>query len=325
VNIVASKKFSKNLESLDVDMDSSQMKVFRSILMAAGDAGKPVKYGEIAGNLETLVGKKYTKAYIYRQLSDLVESEFITVDTIHSPRTYTINEASVEKALNTKRQDKLSDTLTKKQDVTTKLNHLKSVKSQELAIMLHHQLVGHSIIDKSVVIEGIENVRSTIIREFAEGAKEGDLIRVLAHMSTIEDGLGPSGMTELRLIESCFRGVRVRGLLTPSSQQGNDLGKMASYLTPIVDAFSQVTKTGNLEARFTREPTNTYRIVSLNEDKMLLYLTHGAESNVAALIHRRDNPGIVDDAIKTFDRLFEEGIDFVRILDQMVQRTKQTS
>ena len=48
---------------------------------------------------------------------------------------------------------------------------------------------------------------------------------------------------------------------------------------------------------------------------MLLYLTHGSESNLAALIHRKDNPGLVDDAIRTFDGLFEEGIDFVRILE----------
>jgi hypothetical protein len=175
------------------------------------------------------------------------------------------------------------------------------------------------------MIQGIENVRSTIIREIGEEAKEGDLIRVLAHMSTIDDGLGPSGLAELKLIEACFRGVRVRGLLTPSEQGKNDMGKMASHIAPIVDAFSQVAKTGNLEARFTRAPVNTYRIVSLNEDKMLLYLTHGAESNVAALVHRRDNPGLVDDAIKTFDGLFEDGIDFVQILDQMAQRAKQTT
>lgn len=317
---MASKKFQRNLERLDVDIDSSQMQVFRSILAAAGGTGKPVKYGEIVDSLESLAGKKYTKAYIYRRLNDLAERDFIVVDTIHTPRTYTINESNVEKALNTMRQDKLSETLTKKQNLTSKLNHLKSVKSQELAIMLHHQLVGHSAIDKSIVIEGIENVRSTIIREFADGAKEGDLVRVLAHMSTIEDGLGPSGVTELKLIESCFRGVKVWGLLTPSGQESTDLNMMAGHIAPIIEAFSQVAKTGNLEARFSREPINTYRIVTLNEDKMLLYLTHGSESNVAALVHRRDNPGLVDDAIKTFDKLFETGIDFVQILNQMARR-----
>ena len=316
---MASKKFQKNLEKLDVDMDSSQMQVFRSILMAAGGTGKLVKYGEIAKSLESIAGKEYTKAYIYRRLNDLVESGFIIVDTIHTPRTYTIHETSVSGALEIKRQDKLSESLAERQDLTTKIKHLKTVKSQELAILLHHQLSGQSSIDKSEIIEGIENVRSTIIREFAEVAKEGDLIRVLAHMSTLEDGLGPSGVTELRLIESCFKGVKVWGLLTPSGKESIDLNMMADHVVPIIDAFTQVAKTGNLEAKFSREPNKTYRIVTLNEDKMLLYLTHASESNLAALIHRKDNPGLIDDAIKTFDRLFDDGIDFVQILKQMAQ------
>jgi len=320
---VAGKKFQNNLERLGIDMTSSHMQVFQAILMAAGGTDKPAKYGNISSSLELVTGKKYTKAYIYRRLHDLEESGFVSVDTIHTPRTYTINEGVVAEALEAKRQDKLSESLTKRQELTTRLNRLKSVRAQQLALMLHHQLAGQSIIDKSVMIEGIENVRSTIIREIGDVAKEGDLIRVLAHMSTLEDGLGPSGVTELKLLETCFRGVRVRGLLTPSGQESNHLRTMALHVAPIVDAFSQVMKTGNLEARFTREPIKTYRIVSLNEDKMLLYLTHGVESNVAALIHRRDNPGLVDDAIKTFDRLFEDGFDFIQVLDQMTRREKE--
>ncbi len=313
---MVTKKFSTNLARLGVDMDSSQMQVFRAILMSAGGTGKPVNYGEVVTGLESIADKKFTKAYIYRQLKFLEDIGFIIADTIHTPRTYTITESNVEKALEARRKEKLSEILIKRQELTTKLNHLKSVKSQGLAIMLHNQLAGQSSIEGSVMIEGQENVRSTIIREFAEGAKEGGLIRVLAHMFTIADGLGPSGVTELKLIETCFRGVKVRGLLTPSGQENSDLNLMADHIVPIVDAFAEVAKTGNLEAKFTREPINTYRMVSLNEDKMLLYLTHGSESNVAALIQRRDNPGLIDDAIKTFDKLFETGIDFVQILKQ---------
>ncbi len=322
---MASKKVQNNLDMLGIDMTSSQMQVFQAILAAAGGIGKPANYGEISSSLESVAGKKYTKAYIYRRLHDLEDDGFISADTIHSPRTYTITESTVAKALEAKRNDKLSESLARRQELTTQLNRLRTVRTQQLAILLHHNLAGQSTIDKSTMIEGIENVRSTIIREIGDDAKEGDLIRVLAHMKTLQEGLGPSGVTELKLIETCARGVRVRGLLTPSSQGSNDLGKMASHIAPIVDAFSQVAKTGNLEAKFTREPINTYRIVSLNEDKMILYLTHGAESNVAALVHRKDNPGLVDDAIKTFDKLFDEGIDFIRILEQMTRRNKQTA
>ncbi len=317
---MASKRIQNNLDRLGIDMTSSQMQVFRAVLMAAGGPSKPAIYVDIAKSLESVVGRKFTKAYIYRRLQNLEESRFISVDTIHSPRTYTITESGVADALDTRRREKLSEYLTKKQELIERLDQLQSFRAQQLAIMLHHELVGQSSTEKSVMIQGIENVRSTIIREFAETAKKGDLIRALAHVSTVADGLGPSGITELKLIESGLRGVKVRGLLTPIGPESNDVKLMAEHMGPILDTFTQVAKTGNLEARLLREPVNTYRIVSLNKDKMLLYLTHGAESNLAALIHRKDNPGLIDDAIKTFDKLFETGVDFTLVLEQMTQR-----
>lgn len=283
-----------------------------------------MKYGEISSSLESITEKKYTKAYIYRRLNDLEENRFIIIETIHTPRTYTITDSSVAKALEAKRQDKLSVNLIKKQDLTTKLNRLKAVKSQELALMLHNQLAGVSSIEGSIMIEGIENVRSTILREFAEGAKEGDLVRVLSHASTLADGLGPGGVTELRLLQGGFRGVKVQGLVTPTGKDNLDLNLMASHLSSMIDVFEQAAKTGNIQIRISRQPINTYRIVSLNEDKMLLYLTHAKESDVAALIHRKDNPGLIDDALKTFDELWGTSIDVLELVKQMLQKGQES-
>ncbi|TET09162.1 MAG: hypothetical protein E3J86_08970 [Candidatus Thorarchaeota archaeon] len=319
------KKIQQQFDTLRVDMNSSHMQVFQAILTAAGGPDKPVSYGEIAKNLESLFDKKYTKAYIYRRLNDLVEDGFIIVDTILTPRTYSFSETSVKNALETKRKEEHSSRLTKQEELTTKLNRLKAAKSQDLVLMLHNQLVGISSIEGSVMIEGIENVRSTIIREFADGAKEGDLVRVLGHSSTLAEGLEPGGVTELKLMQSGFRGVKVKGLMTPTGQDTLDLNLMIRHVGPMVEVFKEVIKTGNIELRFTREPIDTYRIVSLNEDKMLLYLTHAKESDMAALIHRKDNPGLVDDALRTFDELWETGIDVLEIVKQMLLVKEQES
>ncbi|MHA2158178.1 MAG: hypothetical protein ACXABE_04730, partial [Candidatus Thorarchaeota archaeon] len=242
---MSSDRFQSDFEKLGVDMNSSQMQVFRAVLIAAGGTGKSVKYDEIAKCLESIVDKKFTKAYIYRRLNDLEKDLFISVDTINSPRTYSVTESSIAKALDAKRLKKLSESLTKREDITTKLNRLKSIHGQGLAIMLHKQLAGTSSIGESGVIEGVENVRSTIIREFADGAKEGDTVRVLGHTSTLADGLGPGGVTELRLIQSGFRGVKVLGLLTPLEKDSLDLNFMASHLTTMMETFEQAVKTGN--------------------------------------------------------------------------------
>ncbi len=318
------KKIQQQFDTLGVDMNSSHMHVFRAILTAAGGPDKPVSYREIANNLESLFDKKYTKAYIYRRLNELEEDGFIIIDTIRTPRTYSISETSVKNALEMKRKKEHSSRLTNREELTTKLNRLKATNSQDLVLMLHNQLVGFSSIEGSVMIEGIENVRSTIIREFADDAKEGDFVRVLGHTSTLAEGLGPGGVTELKLMQSGFRGVKVKGLMTPTGQDTLDLDLMARHLGPMIEVFEQVIKTGNIELRFTREPIDTYRIVSLNEDKMLLYLTHAKESDMAALIHRKDNPGLVDDALRTFDELWETGIDVLELVKQMLLKDQKS-
>lgn len=317
---MSNKKYLSDLEKLGVDMNTSEMQVFRAVLFAAEGTGKPVKFEKISTSLESIVNKKFTKAYIYRQLNNLEENGFIVVDSINTPRTYTIVESNIAKALETKRQGKLSEKLTKRQEITTILNRLKSVKSDELAIMLHKQLAGTSSVGESGVIEGVENVRSTIIREFADEAKKGDLVRVLGHASTMAEGLGPGGVTELRLLQSGFRGVKVLGLLTPIGQGQTELDLMTSHISPMVEVFQQAIETGNIQLRISREPIKTYRMVSFNEDKMLLYLTHAKESDMAALVYREDNPGLIDDAIRTFDELWKTSIDMLDVLKQALQK-----
>ncbi|NHI89887.1 MAG: transcriptional regulator [Candidatus Thorarchaeota archaeon] len=315
-----SKKVKSDLELLGIDLSASQMQTFQAVLYAAGSTRKAVEYDQIAEHLETQAGKKFTKAYVYRQLRDLEEIGLIKTDTIARPRNYSITESSVAKALESQRLKKISEYLTLRQDLTTNLNRLRATNPQDLAIMLHRTLVGSSSVGKSGVIEGVENVRHTIIREFADEAKEGDTVRILAHSSTIVDGLGPPGVTEFKILETGFRGVKVMGLLTPIGQDSANPNLMAGFLTPMIDIFDQVSKTGNIQLKISQEPANTYRMVSLNESKMLLYLTHAKESDMAALVHHEDNPGLIDDAIRTFDTLWETGVDVLDIVKQMLHK-----
>jgi hypothetical protein len=324
VNTVAIKKLQTNLEKLGIDMGSSEMQVFRAVLMAAGGVEKPVNYHEIATSLESIANRKYTKAYIYRRLNSLEEDGFLIADTIHSPRTYSISESNVTKALDSRRKEMLAGNLTKRQDLTTRIHRLKSIKSQDLALILHKQLAGVSGIDDSLLIEGVENVRSTIIREFADGANEGDVVRVLGHASTLAEGLGPGGVTELRVMQAGFRGVKVLGLLTSAGSETFDVDLMVKHLVPLADVFEKAASTGNIQLRLSREPINTYRIVSLNENKMLLYLTHAKESDVAALVHRKDNPGLLDDAFRTFEKIWENSVDILEIVAKTAQKEQLT-
>ena len=318
---MASTELWEFLEKLGIDMNSGEMQVFTAILKAAGETEKPVGYSDVVAALESMTKKTFTKAYIYRQLKSLDESKFIKIRNTN-PRTYLVEHDRLREALESRMETEETVSIQRKQEIELTYKQLGAIKSQELVLMLHKQLTGNQKSSDSGVIEGVENVRSTIIREFADGAQEGDLVRVLGHASTLAEGLGPGGVTELRLIQSGFRGVKVKGLLTPIEDEEMNLNLMVGHLTTLVEPFEKAARTGNIGLKFSREPINTYRMLTLNEEKMLLYLTHAKESDMAALVHREDNPGLIDDAIRTFEELWKTGIDVLDLVQQMLQKQR---
>ncbi len=309
----------RNLQQLGIDVDSSQIMVLKGLMAAAGGPSKFVTYKEIAAHLEKLEKKKYTKAYIYRRLSDLENEGFIVVDTIRHPRQFSISEAGIVKALEEKRKKMLSETQTKRQEVTTKQKLLTTTNPENVAMVLYNQLAGLDSIKGSVVIEGIESVRNTVVREFGEAAKPGDEIRVIVPASVLDAGLKKSGMAEMSLMARAMDGVKIIGLVMPiEGKQSRTTELILNYIENVGEAFVNLASTGNIILRIAKESSQTYRMVSLNSDKMLLYLTHAVESDMAALIQRKDNPGLIDDAVKTFDTIFDEAIDIMDIVKQVL-------
>lgn len=315
-------KSAEILSKLGVDMNSGQMMVFKAIITAAGGLSKSVTYKEVVQTIKKETDKEYSKAYIYRQLSSLEEDGFIVIDAVQHPQQYSISESALSNALKRKGQNTISQLLSKREEITKQLSLLEIANPEEIAITVYNNLVGIASFSDSMIIEGVENVRSTVIREFADGAVPGDYVRVLAPASTIADGLGPGGMTELRIMQGALRGVKVHGMLTPLQQQEMSTKLIAGFLKTLSGPFMEAVRTGNVNIKLAQEPVQTYRMVSLNNEKMLLYLTHAKESDVAVLVHRGNNAGLIDDAVSTFDRLWENGINIVEIVTKMIGSSK---
>ena len=154
-----------------------------------------------------------------------------------------------------------------------------------------------------------------MIREFGEAANPGDEIRVLAPASVFEGGLEKSGVAEMSLMTRAMDDVKIIVLLMPvEGKQSRTIELILNYIQNVGNTFVKLASTGNILLRIAKEEMKTYRMVSLNSDKMLLYLTHAPESDMAALIQREDNPGLIDDALKTFDKIYDEGIDIMNIV-----------
>ena len=307
-----------SFDRLGIDINSTQMQMLKAIMAAAGGPSKIVAYKEINEQFEKIQGKKYSRAYIYRQLKQLEEEGYITTEQeLGQARGYQILESEITKMLIKKREEAALGVLEKKQELSQKLQILKAVNAESIAFLLFNQLMGLAPTSESIAIEGRENVRNTVIREFGRVAKPGDEIRIIAPMNLLGPGrLEQAGMAEMSLLLRAVDGVKILSLGMPSKDVSFTTDTIASFLGVMGDSFFKMVSTGNIQINLAKENIQTYRMVSLNREKMLLYLTHAVESDMAVLIYRKDNPGLIDDAVDTFDRIFTTSINILDLIKQ---------
>ena len=309
-----------DFDILGIDINSTQMVMFKAIMDAAGGPSKPVNHREIEARFEKIQGKKYSRAYIYRQLKQLEEEGYITTEQeLGQARGYQIQESEIIKMLSRKKEDAASELQGKKEDLSQKLQILQNVNAESTAFLLYNQLMGLTPTSESIAIEGRENVRNTIIREFGRVSKPGDELRILAPLNLVGPGrLEQAGMAEMSLLGRALDGVKILALAMPSKDASFTAESVGMYLKEVGDSFSKLASTGNMQVNIGTEFIQTYRMVSLNREKMLLYLTHAAEGDKAVLIYRKDNPGLIDDAVDTFDRLFSSSTNVLDLIQKMI-------
>jgi DNA-binding PadR family transcriptional regulator len=310
----------KALEDLGLRISDRDITMLKAIVEASGAELRPATYAEISQVHAEMAKREFSKAWMYRCLNSLRDQGLIREDTVQHPKGYFIDRSHMESALRKRQRDRTKELKAARSAVEEKLDLLRGSRMQELAIRAFDAMVGNAEAKTSNVIEGIENVRHTVIREFGEAADNGDTVRVLSFISLLNRGLPRGGLPERKLMSAAERGAKVLGLMVPQSKESLGTDLIAGFTANMSDHFQKTTATGNILLRISREVVNTYRMVSLNRDKMILYLTNAIESDSAALIQRKDNPGLIDDAVDTFDRLFQDGVDVLDVVRGMLQQ-----
>jgi hypothetical protein len=273
--------------------------------------------------LERISDRSLTKAYVYRCLNALEKDGLIQVVPLR-PKKFAISEGSLAKALREMAQGRVKSLTFQMKHLRDDLEVINTMNVDESAIVLANELVGVASVGSSIMIEGIQNVRAAVVREFAECARKGDTVRVLAYVSTMAEGLGPGGLAEASLMQTTLKGTKVVGLLIPYTADEEDFRLMTRHMSTLEGTAGPALRSGNIGIRISSEVVKTYRMVSLNDEKMLLYLTHAKDSDIAALVQRKDNPGLIDDAIRTFDMLWEKGVDILDIVTQRLHQGSET-
>ena len=167
-------------------------------------------------------------------------------------------------------------------------------------------------------IEGTANVRIAMIRELCGNTKPGDVLRLTEGANLLDLSPAKSGPVEKALLEAIQDGLTIKALLTSQMPQGQGPASLASFLSESSSLVVQGIIDGRLQLRATPQPTSTYRMLCLNEEKMILFMSRAPYPDSAALIHRDDNTTMVDDAVATFDGLWESAIDISAMLKQAI-------
>ncbi len=309
-------------DRIGVDMGSRDMQVLKALAELASGNPDGVPFSDLFSHLNEK-GEKLSKVWVYKCLSRLEDEEFISTERLGNPRRYSTSQTIIARALERKLKEQENELKSDREKVSGDLESIKNTTVEDLTMMVYDTIVGSIPLDSSLVIEGVENVRSVLIKEFFQKAKPGDTIRVLAPTQVIDRGGETSGITEMELLTKATEGIKLKSIMIPSEDASRDPSVIAKYIGNLRELLMDAITSGNLGIRSPGAPLKTYRMVSLNSDVMLLYLTYSPASDMAALVRREDNPGMLEDALNTFDRIFDEGIDVIEMFKKLASAGKQ--
>ncbi len=312
------------LHSIGLDLSSKDMRILHAVLSAAGGLSRSVSAKEIWSQVVALDGKDVSKAWVYRKLSELVQNQFVVVDRIERPMKYIVTRDSITTALERCKDVRLEELARARKKVVEEVGFLKSIDVKALSQEFRSTLIGNIVSRTSGVVEGIDNVRSVINGEILDVAGPGDIIRTLNPLIVLKEGPSQSSATDRRLLETTLRGARVKALNILMAQSDHaGLGLLKNFISNLSEVFHEAIRTRKLELRALPPGTRSYRMLSLNDKVMMLYLTDVAAADTAALIYKRENPTLIEDAINTFERLWEEAHDISNVLTQMMSTGTQ--
>ncbi len=286
------------------------------MLRAVNETQGEITFQQIYANITSEKTKAPSKAWVYKCISNLESNQFITVNRLGKPRSYKATVETIMVGLTNSQSIQKSILEDERKELLEDKESLEDTDMQDVANVIIGIMTGRKPKLTSGHIEGRDNVRLAMIRELCGSPSPGDVLRLTEGANLLELDPASSGPVEKALLEAVQNGLTIRALLTSQIPQGQGPASLASFLSKTSSLVVQGILEGRLQLRATPQPTSTYRMVCLNKEKMILFMGKAPYPDSAALIYRDDNPPMVDDAVATFERLWESAIDISAILKQ---------
>ncbi len=316
---------SRDLEKLGVHLSAPEIQVLGAMLRAGNRTQGEITFQQIYADITSERAKAPSKAWIYKCISNLESNQFITVNRLGKPRRYTATIETIMAGLANSRSRQLDILGDERKKLSENLESLEGADMQNVASVVIGIMTGRKPRLISGHIEGRDNVRIALIRELCGNTSPGDVLRLTEGVNLLDLNPAKSGPVEKALLEAIQDGLTIKALLTSQMPRGQGPASLASFLSKTSSLVVQGILDGRLQLRATPQPTLTYRMLCLNEEKMILFMSKAPYPDSAALIHREDNATMMDDAIATFDRLWESAIDISAILKQAIASRAKSS
>ena len=336
------------LEALGIQVSSREFQILRAMMTSESAGEEGLTFDEI----QTLVKRSFfyekkgdqssnpphelSRSRIYECLANLTTEGFLRVSgrddalqigNVSNPGRYVVTYESIAIALEQLKERKRRELQRSIGQVEKDIKFLQKQDTTIITQQLVQTLTGASPIPRSRVIDGVENVRRTIVEEFVDKAGVGDVLRLTFRQPNLDVDPTSSTVVEKKIIASSTKGVIVKSLVRAGSFSPS---KTSSALQRLVASTNKEfligAIRGTMQIRTFSEDLLPYRMVSLNNEKMMLFLTDAPAAETAAVVLREDNPVLLDDAIRSFEEMWasaDEAIDMFRDMVMKISGRKK--
>jgi Fe2+ or Zn2+ uptake regulation protein len=306
------------LESFGINMDSGEMRVLQSLLRAGLGSERPT-FDRIYSIIKESKGRVPKRAWVYRCLDNLEADGFISVDKLQRPRLYSASRLTIVSGLNRARRNRIAALQDDLCLVTQTMQLLDYTSPIAMSAYVYEALTGGGRQPATGVVRGVDNVRKLIRTEILDKAVPGDTMRLTHRLDNLAGIKDTMSVIDEEILSVILRGVDMHVVLIPSalaSDMSTVSQVMLGHQTQIMDAL----KSRHLVFRMYPHDIQTYRLLALNNEKLMMILTHAWRPDTVVLFKRDEHPVLVDNAIQTFDRLWDESVDAAQLLAARLQK-----
>jgi len=239
--------------------------------------------------------------WVYKCLQSLQERGLLSIDLLHRPSVYRTDSATLEKGVLGLINERLGQLTDERAKLEEELISLNSADSREIAAHLIAALSGRPQEDTRGVLMGTERVRTAITKEISVGAVQGSVLRFMQGLEAIVGTQLDMSPFEHAVFEAIRRGATARAILFPSEDQGSPEEALVRFLGIIGTRLVDALRSRRLQLRLLAGSRNTYRMTCIDEHTIIMFLSTAYMPDAAVLIRSRDNPGVISDAIRTFE------------------------